>query len=688
DVGSSIEKAIGEISKQLSEMVKAAKGIAGAADAEDKIGDVGSAANKGAEGDQDSVNGIADGMKAIVDAAGGVEKVLKGVGAAGGGNNEAGKLFAGSNGANNGAGVNDVGKAVAAVNAVSGEQILKAIVEAAGGAEKGGEAADAAKNPIAAAIGTNNGDGAAFGGDMKDKNDKIAAAIVLRGMAKGGKFSLAAQNDAHKAGVKSAAQSGTAKTVNALTSIIQKAAEEGLKKVADAEGKIGDVGSANNKGAEGDQNSVNGIADGMKAIVDAAGGVEKVLKDVGAADSGGNNNDAGKLFAGSGAGAGGAAEADDVGKAVAAVNAVSGEQILKAIVEAAGGGDKVGAAANAAKNPIAAAIGTNGDGAAFGDDGMKNKNDKIAAAIVLRGMAKGGKFSLADHNDAAHKAGVKSAAQSGTAKTVNALTSIIQKAAEEGLKKVADAEGKIGDVGSADNKGAEGDQGSVNGIANGMKAIVDAAGGVEKVLKDVGAADSGGDNKDAGKLFAGSAGAGGAAEADVGKAVAAVNAVSGEQILKAIVEAAGGGEKGGAAAGAAKNPIAAAIGTNDGNGAAFGDNGMKDKNDKIAAAIVLRGMAKGGKFSLAAQNDAHKAGVKSAAQSGTAKTVNALTSIIQKAAEEGLKKVADAVKGIAASGKNCLPVQLMLRIRLGMLEVRPIKVLRAIRAVLMGLLMG
>ncbi|WP_210361310.1 variable large family protein, partial [Borreliella garinii] len=238
------------------------------------------------------------GMKAIVEAAGGVEKVLKGVGAAGGGagnNNDAGKLFAGSNG-NDGAADADVGKAVAAVNAVSGEQILKAIVEAAGGAEKGGEAAGAAKNPIAAAIGTNNGDGAAFAGDMQNKNDKIAAAMVLRGMAKGGKFSLAAQGNAdHKAGVKSAAQSGTAKTVNALTSIIQKAAEEGLKKVADAvkgiaasgklfagaaggAEKIGDVGSADNKGAGGDQGSVNGIANGMKAIVEAAGGVEKVLK--------------------------------------------------------------------------------------------------------------------------------------------------------------------------------------------------------------------------------------------------------------------------------------------------------------------------------------------------------------------------------------------------------------------------
>ncbi|WP_210371467.1 variable large family protein, partial [Borreliella garinii] len=76
--------------------------------------------------------------------------------------------------------------------------------------------------------------------------------------------------------------------------------------------------------------------------------------------------------------------------------------------------------------------------------------------------------------------------------------------------------------------------------------------------------------------------------------VAAVNAVSGEQILKAIVDAAGGGDKGGAEADTAKNPIAAAIGTNDGDGAAFAGNGMQNKNDKIAAAIVLRGMAKGG----------------------------------------------------------------------------------------------
>ncbi|WP_210371980.1 variable large family protein, partial [Borreliella garinii] len=95
---------------------------------------------------------------------------------------------------------------------------------------------------------------------------------------------------------------------------------------ADGAEKIGDVGSANNKGAGGESDSVNGIADGMKAIVEAAGGGEKVLKDVGAA-GGADNNNAGKLFAGSGAGARDGADDADVGKAVAAVNAVSGEQI-------------------------------------------------------------------------------------------------------------------------------------------------------------------------------------------------------------------------------------------------------------------------------------------------------------------------------------------------------------------------
>ncbi|WP_210361356.1 variable large family protein, partial [Borreliella garinii] len=74
-----------------------------------------------------------------------------------------------------------------------------------------------------------------------------------------------------------------------------------------------------------------------------------------------------------------------------AVAAVSGEQILKAIVDAAKDGDKQGKKAEEATNPIEAAIGSTDDNAAaaFNKDGMK-KDDQIAAAMVLRGMAKDG----------------------------------------------------------------------------------------------------------------------------------------------------------------------------------------------------------------------------------------------------------------------------------------------------------
>ncbi len=185
---------------------------------------------------------------------------------------------------------------------------------------------------------------------------------------------------------------------------------EAAKKIAGAtdgsgEVKIGEVGTETHKGAAANQASVNGIADGMKEIVDA-GGKDALKADGAAAGAGGADNaGAGKLFGGTDGDAG--ANDNDIGKAAAAVNAVSGEQILKAIVDAAAGGDKVGAAAGAANNPIAAAIGTDAQGANFGA-GMQNSSEKIAAAIVLRGMAKDGKFSLAAQNNNDQKAKVKS----------------------------------------------------------------------------------------------------------------------------------------------------------------------------------------------------------------------------------------------------------------------------------------
>ncbi|MCD2412610.1 variable large family protein, partial [Borreliella burgdorferi] len=91
-------------------------------------------------------------------------------------------------------------KAAGAVSAVSGEQILSAIVTAAGEAEQEGKKPADATNPIAAAIGKGNADdGAEFNKEGMKKDDQIAAAIALRGMAKDGKFAVKNGGEKEKA---------------------------------------------------------------------------------------------------------------------------------------------------------------------------------------------------------------------------------------------------------------------------------------------------------------------------------------------------------------------------------------------------------------------------------------------------------------------------------------------------------
>ncbi|WP_215538004.1 variable large family protein [Borreliella bavariensis] len=567
-VKSVVESAVSEMSAWLEEMIKAA-------DAATKGGtgggtSIGNAADnqEGAAADAGSVKEIANGIKGIVDAAGKADgdkgDALKGVEAAADDNKDAGKLFKTSGGA--GADVADVAKAATAVSAVSGKQILKAIVDAAGDGDQAGATAAQAKNPIAAAIGEADDNGSAFNvGEMK-KSDKIAAAIVLRGLAKGGKFAAANNDGGKAASVKSVVESAVSEMSAWLEEMIKAAADAATK------GGTGDgtsIGNAtdNEQGAAADAGSVNGIANGIKGIVEAAGKAEgkdgDALKGVEAAGDG--NEDAGKLFKTSGG-----ADAAAVAKAATAVSAVSGKQILKAIVEAAGGADQAGAQANAAKNPIAAAIGAAGDdGAAFNDDGMK-KSDKIAAAIVLRGLAKNGKFAAANA-EGGKAASVKSVVESAVSEMSAWLEEMI-KAADAATKGGTGGGGTS--IGNAeDNKeGAKADAGSVNGIANGIKGIVEAAGKAEgkdgNALKGVEAAGDNEANKDAGKLF-GTQGGGVVNAAAVAKAATAVSAVSGKQILKAIVEAAGNadGDQAGAQANAATNPIAAAIGEAGDNGA-------------------------------------------------------------------------------------------------------------------------
>ncbi|WP_210366462.1 variable large family protein, partial [Borreliella garinii] len=170
-------------------------------------------------------------------------------------------------------------------------------------------------------------------------------------------------------------------------------------------------GNGAGAGVKADVNSVTGIAKGMKAIVDAAGKAGVELKP---AAAGAGANDAGKLFAsGARANAGGANAAQGAAEAAGkAVSAVSGDQILKAIVDAAGATEGKGAAT--ATNAVEAAIGADGDagqaGVAFAG-GMQNKNDQIAAAIVLRGLAKGGKFANENNANTKVVAAVKSAVE-------------------------------------------------------------------------------------------------------------------------------------------------------------------------------------------------------------------------------------------------------------------------------------
>ncbi|ACO38078.1 variable large family protein [Borreliella burgdorferi] len=394
--------------------MKAAEKAAAAGDGKSKIGDVAHGAGGGAGGNDASVKGIALGIKGIVDAAGKAsgEKgggALKGVKEATDNNNgDAGKLFDTNGGRR--AGAADVGKASDAVSAVSGKQIIKAIVDAAGNGGHAGAAAGTATNPIAAAIGEAGQNGAAFNNNDMKKDDKIAAAIVLRGLAKDGKFAATDADAGAKDGKKGDAVTSVVQEVNKWLEEMMKAAEKAAAAGDTGNSKIGDVANAA-AGTGGNDASVKGIALGIKGIVDAAGKAsgEKggdALKGVKEA-TGNNNGDAGKLFDTQGGGGGRQADAEAVGKAS---DAVSGKQIIKAIVDAAGkasgendGGALKGveeAAAGTATNPIAAAIGqARQNGAAFDNNNMK-KDDKIAAAIVLRGLAKDEKFAATDENGA------------------------------------------------------------------------------------------------------------------------------------------------------------------------------------------------------------------------------------------------------------------------------------------------
>ncbi|ACH94152.1 variable large family protein [Borrelia duttonii] len=216
---------------------------------------------------------------------------------------------------------------------------------------------------------------------------------------------------------------------------------EGAKTASEAIGVEGSelIGNVADQNAGAVGTEVDNIIKGIKNIVEVilkegnsdAGDVKGPVKDAdgsaGAARAaaGGADGDAGKLFASDNSG--GAGDAAKAAKdAAKAVGAVTGADILKAI--------SIGVGGNAAK------LAKNTDAVANIAAAANAKDATIAGAIVLRAMAKNGKFS--GPSDAAKvdvSAAVKGAAVSAVTKALDTLTMAIRKTIDLGLKNVKDA---------------------------------------------------------------------------------------------------------------------------------------------------------------------------------------------------------------------------------------------------------
>ncbi|QFP42644.1 hypothetical protein F9Y90_06040 (plasmid) [Borrelia miyamotoi] len=218
-------------------------------------------------------------------------------------------------------------------------------------------------------------------------------------------------------------------------------------------------------------------------------------------------------------------------------------------------------------------------------------------------------------------------------KLVSETLDKIIEGAKTASEAIGDASDPIGNVAATNAAGAAGT--GIDSLVKGIKGIV------EVVLQGVGNAEAGNDKKaedgntartaaggdgEAGKLF--TAGAGAAGDANNSKKVAAdaakaVGAVTGADILKAMVK---------------DNGDAAKLATSQNAGAA-------PKDATIAGGIALRVMSKDGKFAgpSAAADDAVTA-VKGVAVSAVTKALDTLTIAIRTTIDLGLKEVQEAMK--------------------------------------------
>ncbi|WP_151074375.1 variable large family protein [Borreliella turdi] len=246
------------------------------------------------------------------------------------------------------------------------------------------------------------------------------------------------------------------KMIDAANTIVETVAET----TAETMGEVVEVKSSDNVSTKADAKSVVEIAKGIKKIVGAAGIADKLKAE---ADNPtkpiieeSNNKEAGKMFSGKQghpggrvfysydipSEIGGGANPEDINKAAEAISAVSGEQILGAIIAAAetveSSGATEGKNADEATNPIEAAIGgnDNSDATAFRDN--MEKDTQIAAAIVLRGMAKNGKFAVKMGREPSGDGNtIRALVKNAANKTVDALSKLVLKAINESLTKIA-----------------------------------------------------------------------------------------------------------------------------------------------------------------------------------------------------------------------------------------------------------
>ncbi|UPA14291.1 variable large family protein (plasmid) [Borrelia turicatae 91E135] len=217
-----------------------------------------------------------------------------------------------------------------------------------------------------------------------------------------------------------------------LDKIIQgaKTASEAIG--SDASDLLANVAAGGNNAGKGVKgNDVDRLVNGIKSIVDVVlgdkgnpkAGDDKKAEDGSTARA--NNTGAGMLFANDKAGDAANASKKVATDAAKAVGAVTGADILKAMIKDNGNAAKL-AANDTANGNIAAAANA--------------KDGTIAGGIALRAMAKNGKFANANDNANPDVASaVKGSAVSAVTNALNELTIAIRNTIDTGLKTVKDA---------------------------------------------------------------------------------------------------------------------------------------------------------------------------------------------------------------------------------------------------------